>query len=104
MIMGMIDPDTRRIMGVFSLSTQRPIKLGNFRPGLEAFQNKKLVSEWVFSADIVASIERGGDALSKQDGKFINPSTLIDRNKINPVQPPPPRTNGLINPSEMGSQ
>ena len=99
-----IDPETRRIMGVFSLSTQRPIKVGNFRPGLEAFQGKKLIREWVFSADVAASIERGGDALSKKDGKFINPSTLIDRNKINPAQPPSPRTDGLINPSELGSQ
>lgn len=99
-----LDPDTRRIIGVFSLSTHKPIKVGNFPPGLESFQGKKLISEWVFSSDIAVSIERGGDALSKKDGNLINPSTLIDRNKINAAQPPPPRTDGLINPSELGSQ
>jgi type II secretory pathway pseudopilin PulG len=99
-----IDTDTRRIMGVFSLSAQRPIKVGNFPPGLEAFRDRKLLSEWIFSADIAVSIERGGNASGKLDGNLINPSTLIDRARINAAQPPPPRTDVLINPSELGNQ
>ena len=61
-----IDPDTRRILGVFSLSTQKPIKVGNFPTGLEAFKGRKLISEWVFSADIPASIERLEEALANK--------------------------------------
>lgn len=41
-------PDGAGIMGVFSLSTGHPIKIGNFLPADQAFQNKKSYSEWVF--------------------------------------------------------
>jgi type II secretory pathway pseudopilin PulG len=97
-----IDPDTRRIMGVFSLAPHKPIKVGNFPPGLEAFEGRRSLSEWVFSADIAVSIERGGNARGKLDGNLINPSTLIDRSRVNAAQPPPSRTDGLISPSELG--
>jgi type II secretory pathway pseudopilin PulG len=41
-------PDGTGIIGIFSLSTGHPIKVGNFLPADQLFQNKKSYSEWVF--------------------------------------------------------
>jgi hypothetical protein len=96
-----LDPDTRRITGIFSLSNKRPIKVGNFPLGFNEFTNKSKLSEWVFTANIVASIERKDDGRNREDTKFINPSTLRDRSKLNNTAPVAPRTDGLISPNEL---
>jgi len=41
-------PDGTGILGVFSLSTGRPIKVGNFLADDQAFQNRKSYAEWLF--------------------------------------------------------
>jgi len=41
-------PDGTGIIGIFSQSTGRPIKVGNFLAVDQAFQNKKSYTEWVF--------------------------------------------------------
>ena len=99
-----IDPDTRRIMGVFSLSTQKPIKVGNFQSGLDTFNKKELISEWVFSADLVLSMERGKKENVVKDSKLIDPRTLLESSERTSTKQPPPRTDGLIAPSELGNQ
>jgi type II secretory pathway pseudopilin PulG len=40
--------DNARIIGIYSLSNKKPIKLDNFGPGKEKFKNKSSVSEWKF--------------------------------------------------------
>lgn len=97
-----LDPDTKRVVGIFSLSDKRPIKIDNFPLGFDAFKGKSRLNEWVFTADIVASIERGDDGRNRKGTNFINPSTLIDRSKRNtPDEPVAPRTDGLISPNEL---
>jgi hypothetical protein len=96
-----LDPDTNRIIGIFSLSDKRPIKIDNFPLGFYAFRGKSRLNEWVFTADIVASIERRDDGRNREDKKFINPSTLMDRSKPNNTEPLAPRTDGLISPNEL---
>jgi len=96
-----LDPDTRTIIGVFSLSTQRPIKLGNFTPGLSSFNEKKLISEWVFSADTWANKELGVDPRQNNKSNIFNPSTTGLRSNDKPALPNPPVKDGLINPREL---
>jgi len=96
-----LDPDTNRIIGIFSLSDKRPIKIDNFPLGFYAFRGKSRLNEWVFTADIVASIERREDGRNREDKKFINPSTLIDRSKLKSTAPTVPRTDGFISPNEL---
>lgn len=99
-----IDPDTRRIMGVFSLSTQKPIKVGNFQSGLDTFNKKELISEWVFSADLVLSMERGKKENVVKDSKLIDPRTLLESSERTSTKQPLSRTDRLIDPSELGRQ
>lgn len=96
-----LDPDTRRIIGIFSLSDQRPIKVGNFPLGFNAFTNKSKLSEWVFTANIFASIDRGDNGRNRKGTNLIDPSTLIDRSKLINSEPVAPRTDGLISPNEL---
>jgi type II secretory pathway pseudopilin PulG len=42
--------DQRSIIAVYSLSNAKPIKLGNFAPGSEQFENKAHLSDWKFTA------------------------------------------------------
>lgn len=37
------------IMGVYSLSSKRPYKTGNFRPIYQSFEKRKEYSEWIFA-------------------------------------------------------
>jgi type II secretory pathway pseudopilin PulG len=41
-------PDGGGIIGVYSLSTARPIKIGNFDVAFQGFGNRKSYREWVF--------------------------------------------------------
>ena len=41
-------PENARIVGVYSLSNDQPIKLDNFSPGFEHFKNKSHINEWKF--------------------------------------------------------
>jgi hypothetical protein len=97
-----LDPDTKRVVGIFSLSDKRPIKIDNFPLGLDTFKGKSRLNEWVFTADSVASIERGDDGRNRKGINLINPSTLIDRSKRNTTDDPVvPRTDGFISPDEL---
>jgi type II secretory pathway pseudopilin PulG len=96
-----IDPDTRRIMGVFSLSTQPPIKVGNFPRGLASLNNKKIISEWVFSADTWANKELGIDPRDNKKSNFFNPSTIGIPPIGQPAMPGQPPKGGLLNPREL---
>jgi type II secretory pathway pseudopilin PulG len=96
-----LDPDTRRIIGVFSLSTQPPIKVGNFPPGLASLNDKKIISEWVFSADTWANKELGIDPMANKRSNFFNPSIIGIRPNDKPAMPSQPPTDSLPNPSEL---
>jgi type II secretory pathway pseudopilin PulG len=95
-----IDPDTRRIMGVFSLSTQKPIKVGNFQPGLETFNKKEFISEWVFSGDLVLSMARGKQDIVPKDSKLIDPRSLLESSERTSTKPMAPVKNAPISPLE----
>lgn len=43
-------PDGSGIVGIHSLSESRPIKIGNFEPGLQHFEDKSSYRQWVFTA------------------------------------------------------
>ena len=47
---GLIPGTNGGIMGVFSLSTDKPLKTGNFRPVDSLFENKTKYAEWTFFA------------------------------------------------------
>ncbi|TCV89621.1 type II secretion system protein [Sulfurirhabdus autotrophica] len=47
---GVIPGTNGGIMGVYSLSTDEPLKTGDFRPADSLFENKKKYSEWAFFA------------------------------------------------------
>ena len=95
-----IDPDTRRIMGVFSLSTQKPIKVGNFPPGLDTLVKKEFINEWVFSADLVLRMARGKQEKVDKDSKLIDPRTLLESSERTSTQPTAPAKNPPISPME----
>ncbi|SFI22117.1 Type II secretory pathway, pseudopilin PulG [Collimonas sp. OK307] len=42
--------DGKGIVGVYSLSTATPIKIGNFDPAFQNFADKKSYADWVFMA------------------------------------------------------
>ncbi len=42
--------DGKGVVGVHSLSTARPIKIGNFLPEFQGFEDKNSYADWVFSA------------------------------------------------------
>jgi len=96
-----LDPDTRRIIGIFSQSEKKPIKVGNFSLGLNSFTNKTKISEWVFNANIVSDMKHGVDGRNLRGTNLIDPGTLIDRSKMNSNEPVIPRTDGLVSPSEV---
>ena len=41
--------DGTGILGIHSRSTAQPIKIGNFPPAYQSFENKKSYTEWVFT-------------------------------------------------------
>jgi type II secretory pathway pseudopilin PulG len=41
----------RGILGIYSLSTATPVKVGNFPSRFQAFNGKQKISEWVFTSD-----------------------------------------------------
>jgi type II secretory pathway pseudopilin PulG len=42
-------PDGMGILGIHSRSTGRPIKIGNFPPAYQSFQDSKSYAEWIFA-------------------------------------------------------
>ena len=97
-----LDPDTKRVVGIFSLSDKRPIKIDNFHLGFDAFKGKSRLNEWVFTADIVAIIERGDNGRNLKGTNLFNPRILIDRSKRNTTdEPVVPRTDDLVSPNEL---
>ncbi len=45
-----MSPDGKGIVGIHSLSTAQPIKIGNFEPLFQGFADKPSYTEWVFMA------------------------------------------------------
>lgn len=99
------DPETKRIQGVYSLSENRPIKIGNFSEAYKSFANKLYLRDWIFTAEIGRSIEAGEDAFKSNNNlnnkKFIDPSTLNDPLKKGSSEETPKRNDGLISPNEL---
>jgi type II secretory pathway pseudopilin PulG len=50
-----MSPDGQGIAGVRSLSTARPIKVGNFPPALRAFDGRASYADWVFMPPAAAA-------------------------------------------------
>jgi type II secretory pathway pseudopilin PulG len=83
--------DTRRIIGIFSLSSAKPIKIANFDLALQDFSGKSSYQEWVFTGS-QASISFVGM------GKLTSPLDLLDDPQTDPTGDPatPSATNSLF--------
>lgn len=65
--------DTQRIVGVFSLSEARPIKIANFDLRLRRFEGKLSYQAWVFTA-MQSGMAGGSDSVAL----LIDPRELVD--------------------------
>jgi len=54
------------IIGIYSLSEAKPIKIDNFDPELSSFKGKKFYREWIFTAQ--AAPAQPGDAVDQPPG------------------------------------
>ena len=74
------EEDTRRIVGIHSLSTLPPVKVANFARGLGDLGGKLAYSEWIFRANpgalpqVIAAGQRGVTPSSP----FISPGAMVD--------------------------
>jgi hypothetical protein len=66
---------TKRIVGVYSLSDVKPVKIGNFDAFFQGFSNKTSYQQWVFSGALVGAAANGEAAAV---GSLISPMSLSD--------------------------
>jgi hypothetical protein len=95
--------DSKGIIGIFSLSTEKPIKIANFDLKLQEFNGKFSYQEWVFTGN-QASVSYIGM------GKLTSPLDLLEDPQAIPVDetvPPSPFNSlfilppGLTNPRDL---
>ncbi|HEX8603346.1 MAG TPA: type II secretion system protein [Pseudoduganella sp.] len=48
------------VLGIYSLSTAKPVKVGNFPSRFQAFSGKEKISQWVFTFDGQEPLPQGG--------------------------------------------
>jgi type II secretory pathway pseudopilin PulG len=48
------------VLGIYSLSTAKPVKVGNFPARFQAFSGKEKISQWVFTFDGQEPLPQGG--------------------------------------------
>jgi len=80
-----IDPQTKRIAGVYSRSNAAPLKTGNFRKQLESLSGQLAYRDWVFTADQSVRIDAKAATRRATRGLF-SPLDLIE------APPAPPQT------------
>lgn len=64
--------DNNGIIGIYSLSDQKPIKIGNFSPSFTQFKNKTSYQDWIFFNPALQAIRVQGkvESLSDQRNNF----------------------------------
>jgi len=72
-----IDPQTKRIAGVYSRSNRAPLKTGNFPRQLESLSGQAAYSDWVFTADLSLRIDAKAATRRATRGSF-SPLDLIE--------------------------
>ncbi|MGA8148515.1 MAG: type II secretion system protein [Gallionellaceae bacterium] len=91
------EEESKQIVGVFSLSDAKPIKIANFDLRFKDFAGKSSYQEWVFTST-------QADAGSSRGSTFISPLELMGEPQANPAtnpstdssnQLPPGRTSPL---------
>lgn len=62
-------PENSHIIGIYSPSSDQPIKLNNFRPALQSFKNRSHISDWRFlvSQETLAGVKSAPPALESKD-------------------------------------
>ena len=65
---------TKRIVGVYSLSEIKPVKIGNFDAFFQSFSNKTSYQQWVFSGALVGAAGNGNAG----GNLLISPMSLSD--------------------------
>jgi type II secretory pathway pseudopilin PulG len=106
-------PDSNRILGVYSLSDARPIKIANFDPQFQDFAGKSSYRQWVFTrGQGGAAVAAGGAAGSASSGgTLITPMELADPAEAAPAAAHPAETSppaaasgspsGLVSPRDL---
>lgn len=86
------EEDTRRIVGIHSLSALPPVKLGNFPRGLSDLGGKRTYTEWVFRAnpDALPQVVAAGQRGVTPSRAFISPGAMADT----PAASPAPAASG----------
>jgi type II secretory pathway pseudopilin PulG len=88
--------DSGRIVGLFSLSDAKPIKIANFDLRLQEFAGKSSYQQWVFS---------GQQANATSGSRLVNPLDLMDQPEASPATDSstdiPRMSNGYINPIDL---
>lgn len=90
-----------RIVGIHSLSTEKPLKQSKFPPGCESFSGAERYSEWGFRADANAAdvtlardIDRNGNSASApllSEATAPSPQIReVPSDPMEPATPPPP--------------
>lgn len=75
------EEESKQIVGVFSLSDAKPIKIANFDLRFKDFAGKSSYQEWVFTST-------QADAGSARGTKFISPLELMGEPEANPATNP----------------
>jgi len=83
-----MSPDGKGIIGIHSLSTAQPIKIGNFEPLFQSFADKSSYSDWVFMAIQPTVPAPGGVTTPNSTSPSgVSPTTA-------PTNSPQPTSNG----------
>jgi type II secretory pathway pseudopilin PulG len=93
--------ESKRVVGVFSLSDAKPIKIANFDLRLQEFAGKSSYQQWVFTGQ-QASVADG----SGSGARLINPLDLMGEPEANPatdssIDSPSPLPPGLTSPRDL---
>jgi len=96
--------DNLRIIGVFSLSEEKPVKVANFDLRFQDFAGKSSYSQWIFRA-LADSTGTGLPGVRKGPSSprdLTSPMSLIDEPAMRPAakDSPPANPGGLISPME----
>lgn len=91
--------ESKRVVGVFSLSDAKPIKIANFDLRLQEFAGKSSYQEWVFTSTQAGAGSSGGST-------FTSPLDLMGEPEANPAtdsstDPLSPLPPGLTSPRDL---
>ena len=97
--------EDKRILGIFSLSEAKPVKVANFEMAFQEFVGKASYKQWIFRAQSGAP-QIGGIGVRKGPSSprdLMPPMSLSEEPESKPstVSPPPAGAGGLISPMDV---